>query len=503
MLSFFQKIWDKVLIAGGVLSVLLPVSPLNMPFPFRDSGVFLYIGWRIISGDIPYRDVWDHKPPVIFYLNALGLTISGGSRWGIWVIEFISLTTAAFISYKLLGKAFGRAASLFSLLIWLLSLNFILLGGNLTTEYTLPLQFACLWLACTSGTKNRASWRYYLIGLLGGVIFFTKQTAVGIDFAIVLFIIIERLRAHQTRELLADLSSILLGVGTITVLIMLFFLQNGALKQFGDAAFVYNLVASSSGSIAERISGFLVGVQSLAHTGFAQFGLAGYCIFVIRLFSRKKSLAAIQARLLSIGLIDLVIESILLNVKGALLHYFITLLPALAIGAGLLFWTLVETLQDISISKWATTVLSIVTISCFYGAVSWDYHHLIVELHTHRPIFGSIVSYIDKHTTDDDYVLMLGAETTVNFLSKRQSPTRFVYQYPLYESGYTSEQMVMEFINGIIEHEPLLAVPKKMSKLQLGFPVDSEEIRNGIEYVKVHYKAREKLDNWTVFEFTK
>lgn len=73
-----EYIFEKALILVGVLLVLVPINPINMPLTHRDSGVFLYTGWRILNGEIPYLHVWDHKPPVIFILNALGLFIGGG-----------------------------------------------------------------------------------------------------------------------------------------------------------------------------------------------------------------------------------------------------------------------------------------------------------------------------------------------------------------------------------------------------------------------------------------
>jgi hypothetical protein len=102
--TLIEKTWEKLLVLFGALFVLLPVSPLNMPFTFRDSGVFLYLGWRILNGELPYRDIWDHKPPVIFYLNALGLAISGNSRWGVWAVELAFLFAVAFIGYLLIKK---------------------------------------------------------------------------------------------------------------------------------------------------------------------------------------------------------------------------------------------------------------------------------------------------------------------------------------------------------------------------------------------------------------
>src|SRR5262245_997230 len=73
----------------GTLIVLFPSNPTNMTLPSRDSGVFLYMGWRLLSGDIPYQDVWDHKPPLIYFVDALGLTLTPNSLWGIWFLEFL------------------------------------------------------------------------------------------------------------------------------------------------------------------------------------------------------------------------------------------------------------------------------------------------------------------------------------------------------------------------------------------------------------------------------
>jgi hypothetical protein len=57
----------------GAVIALFPSNPHNLTLPSRDSGVFLYVAWRFLNGDIPYRDVWDHKPPLVYFVDALGL----------------------------------------------------------------------------------------------------------------------------------------------------------------------------------------------------------------------------------------------------------------------------------------------------------------------------------------------------------------------------------------------------------------------------------------------
>ena len=35
-----------------------------------DQGLYGYEGWRILHGDVLYRDVWDQKPPGVAFLYA-------------------------------------------------------------------------------------------------------------------------------------------------------------------------------------------------------------------------------------------------------------------------------------------------------------------------------------------------------------------------------------------------------------------------------------------------
>src|SRR5512139_1241248 len=91
----------------GTVIALFPNNPGNVTLPSRDSGVFLYVAWRFLSGDIPYRDVWDHKPPLIYFVDALGLTLTPDSLWGVWLLESVFVFFTLFFIYKLLDREFS------------------------------------------------------------------------------------------------------------------------------------------------------------------------------------------------------------------------------------------------------------------------------------------------------------------------------------------------------------------------------------------------------------
>ena len=58
--------------------------------PGRDQSVFIYVAEGLLDGDIPYRDRWDHKGPLIYLLNVVGLLIAGIP--GIWLVGGVFLT---------------------------------------------------------------------------------------------------------------------------------------------------------------------------------------------------------------------------------------------------------------------------------------------------------------------------------------------------------------------------------------------------------------------------
>jgi len=71
--------WVYLVLAAALVRLPSYLAPIG-----RDSGVFLYHGARILAGEVPYRDLWDHKPPGIYYLDAWGSCLAGWAAYGSW-----------------------------------------------------------------------------------------------------------------------------------------------------------------------------------------------------------------------------------------------------------------------------------------------------------------------------------------------------------------------------------------------------------------------------------
>src|SRR3990172_8300854 len=97
--------------------LILPSNPMDR-LPGQDNGVFLYGGQQLLAGKTPYVDFWDHKGPLIFYINALGLLIGSGSRWGVWILEFVFLLLTALGLFRISSERLGFLAGCVIIIIF-------------------------------------------------------------------------------------------------------------------------------------------------------------------------------------------------------------------------------------------------------------------------------------------------------------------------------------------------------------------------------------------------
>ena len=226
-----------------VLLVLLPIAPHLQVAPSTDSSVFLYIGDRVLKGAVPYRDVWDHKGPLIYYIDALGLALGGGARWGVWFLELIAVGVAACIAYALFKRIFGSWPAIFAATLFVLELRLVLDKGNLVEEYALPLQFLLLWFFLLATTK--ANWKYYFsLGLVAGFCLLLRPNSLGIQFAIVVYIIAQAVRDKQRVSWKPLVFS---GAGGLVVvaLAVSYFLFVRAFPSLWDQVITFNLAYSA------------------------------------------------------------------------------------------------------------------------------------------------------------------------------------------------------------------------------------------------------------------
>lgn len=208
--------------------------------PDRDSGVFLYVARAILRGQTPYLDVWDHKPPLIYYIDALALSLGRGLG-ALWALEIVSLCLAALGGYIALRRCYGAVPALTASILWILAAFPLLGGGNFTEEFGLACAFGTLWAASHVGMRRPdrlvTGWPV-AAGLFCALELLCKPTGVGLAIGLVVALAC-RVRRHGRSTLVVGALA-LAGFVVPIALTAIYFATRQALPALIDEVITYN-----------------------------------------------------------------------------------------------------------------------------------------------------------------------------------------------------------------------------------------------------------------------
>jgi len=504
------------------IGVTLPASPLFFPIPDRDSGVFLYTANKILEGGLPYKDVWDHKPPAIYYINALGLLIGNGSSWGVWLLEYIAIFISLIIGFQILSNAFGKLPAFTSLFILITQLSTLIEDGNYTEIFAFPIQFLIIYLYLEISTSNSKWIKWLLFGILGSFLFLLRQNLIGIWTSCLIVLFLKGVK-NSNKQFIKYLSIIFTSSILVIFFVVFYFYVNHILSDFWEASFVYNFYYSKTApGIKPRICAFITGIKITWETGLFLFGLIGYIISIFIIINHRIQQTNVRL-LLNLFLINLPIEILLTSITGRQPpHYYISWLPSLVFFSTFFIKTLMAYKND-QIRKYSNQINFLIPIFIFLvfnlSGINLIFknfppsNHMQIYYAQHKVI----ADYVINHSKDSNYVLLWGAETTINFYTKRPSPTRFVYQYPLFTKGYATTSMINEFFQDIKIYKPSLIIDawngtdkippinsytrKKWSSRWSETYVMHPEMEKVTDYIETNYEIIDKLgpQQWVVY----
>ena len=211
-----------------------------------DSEIFKIMGIGILEGKVPYRDLFDHKGPVIFFINALGQLISPG-RAGLFLLQTVSLSCAFVLIYKISRLFSSVKKSVAIALLIGLFVTALGIGGNQVEEWELPWQLLSVYLALKyllGFEKNPIHLPVYTLiyGICFGIVSFTRLNdgalIGGMMIGFAAFLILKK----QQRQLPLNIALFLSGWALTAVPVLLYFGRNGALSEFFYGSYTHNFL---------------------------------------------------------------------------------------------------------------------------------------------------------------------------------------------------------------------------------------------------------------------
>lgn len=426
--------WRWLAAASWMVSLLLYITLPPSPDQFSHA----YMGWRLLEGDVPYRDFLDQNWPGVMALHALAIKLFGVNLWSWRTFDFLLFVASAIALSDLIRRAVSRDAQKLSLLFFPL----IYVGANYwiagqqdmsATQFLV----AALWFNVRAYERNNCRWQVGT-GLFVALAMLNKPT-VGV--ITVLFPLQALCLRARIRIILAHTTALAVSIFLILSAVFEVIIANGATgREIFDLLYTFSIARRNirPDSIATILYGVLSGTR---HPWWfpSLFASLPAVIWLLRSHNRTPS----GVSLLSLWLTGLI--SYLIQGSGVGYHLAPAFI-AMAAANTVSIYLVASRRMKIGGLRWQRNfgnAFIVATLAMIGLKLLAAYYTLPVVLATgdfnkHWARFrtgngdvtvADTIYFIGQlhYLKSSDCILVLGNDSALNYLSRHRQPTRFYY----------------------------------------------------------------------------
>jgi len=434
----------------------------NIPLE-RDEGEYAYVGQLMLQGIPPYKLAYSMKLPGTAAAYAVVTALLGQTPAAIHLGLLLVNAATTLLVYMLAVRLSGRLAGLVAAASYaLLSTSFSVLGFAAHATHFVAFSAIAGILLLLKTVETRRAWQLFASGFLLGVSFLMKQP--GIAFAIFggLYLL------KREWPYLINWKGLVSRVGLFLAAVLLPFALTclvlfvaGVFRNFWFWVFTYAGEYASEVSVSDGVQIFTKIFPTILAPAIGVWIIAALGITTLWWRDNRSCAGFIGGFLLC---------SFLAVCPGLFFreHYFILMLPAAALLAGIAIDSatrlLARTRRGLAFSAIPVLLFAVVfSYSVFQQRASLfalDPLQACQELYDDNPFPEALViaNYIDAHSSANEQLAVLGSEPEIYFYAKRRSATGFIYVYGLMEQQKYSFEMQKQMISEIQSTRPQFVV---------------------------------------------
>ena len=507
-----SKSWI-ILIFFIVLVCVLRISTFFQSVIDWDESVYLLMSKSILDGNLPYIQVWDHKPPGIYLLFSLSQIVFGQSVISIRILTCIFVSISCLFLYKS-GNVINPHNNQNGLLAGILYAFFSLKNGGLSANTELfftffnILAFYLIFITLFSSNKELIfhKFRFFIIGLVMGISLHIKYLVI-FDFIAIFLIVISYYYLKSSNRKLMGLTKIVLCLLTGSfipfLLFMLYFLKSGYLNEYIYANFIANKIYSAETQFSIRYFSEVILGQSVQNhpLWLCLFLTPFYLYFLVP----RKSEESYKFYVLLIWFFMAFIGTCV--TKKFYPHYFLQVLPPLCLISSYMVITLLDTsnLKPIRLDFALILIFLLPLLLSSSKPLKASMQFIskkYVQNSVHWQDTPTLVSkYIKSRIREDDYIYIADYQPIIYYLTNSKIPTKYVLPNWFIKqefSRFTGVNLAQE-LSSILDKDPAYIVIKNSYNLN-----ENNEfyirIRN---HIKEKYVLDNKIDNILLYRFNK
>jgi hypothetical protein len=412
---------------GGALYCTLPPCP--------DQFELGYLGWRLLEGDVPYRDFLDMNWPGILVLHAAASALFGNHLWSWRALDFLILAAAVpFLSSLVKRAAGGGAARIAVVLYPLLYAGLSIWVPGQQDMSAAHVLLGALWCHVRAYEERQARWQIGA-GLFLAAALLIKPTTVLLGALLPLHAIAFKVPFRTV----ARHTAVAGGIAVSTLLAALGALLAGG-PTFGevqDALWTFNAQTQYLGALSLPVLTLRALVVHFRWWPAPTLGGLLALFWVLRPANRSFASTALPILWLA-GMLSYVCQ------RRGFGYHLSPCFPALAGGLAVSLVLLAGgrlSPGDASWKKWAQAAFILLLLAAPAAKLAVSYAPLASAL-----VARDYGRYLSKFAEEDGWTmaekvefsgrldriaepgepfLMVGYDSSINYLSRRRNPTRF------------------------------------------------------------------------------
>lgn len=237
--EFWFVIFTTILFFG------LRFPSLFEPIWYGDEGIYQVIGTSLNHGKLLYSQIFDNKPPLLYWLYAFLNSDQFTVRLVSLVFGALSVVIFFLLSKKLFGSSKNNSIPYLTTTVFAVLFGIPALEGNIANAENfmlLPIIAAALLISRLQSPKatadgGQANFKLFVVGLLLGIAFLFKIVAIFDLTAFLVFYFILNFNSKKEIKLSSIIAGFLIPIAAVTV----YFISNATFFDFVKAVFISNI----------------------------------------------------------------------------------------------------------------------------------------------------------------------------------------------------------------------------------------------------------------------
>ncbi|MCP5462015.1 MAG: glycosyltransferase family 39 protein [bacterium] len=213
-----------------------------------DTAGYLLAGQMILDGAVPFLDFWDNKPPFVYQLFALILKCSGRNNFIAVTIATLAFNCiSTILLYKIIRLFSSRFTACIAAFLYPVLSHLMLFRDSISpnAEMYMTTFELCALLIGIHAILKKSIRLIILAGISAGIATAFKQPGGVIVCVLSIGWILYHRNTSEWKSVWKPISALILGTGSIWLLIIGYFWHKNALWDFWFLSFEFNFIYSS------------------------------------------------------------------------------------------------------------------------------------------------------------------------------------------------------------------------------------------------------------------